>query len=280
MHKSIAVLLMLGTTLLVGACATAPADLPYPAFEQAQELEQSFIAALPGSRAKQLFVNSRSGRASLLLLLPADWTWNSGGAPGKTVEIYVLDGEIALGDLTLQQGNYAYLPPGSMALPMSTSSGARVLYFLDDADPHAVIRTPLFMSRDVVPWQPFSSDPLDAGLQTKILRDDPGSGARTWLLKVAPGATGRWYKSPVWTEGYLLSGTYRHSECKNGEAVTGEYEAGGYFRRPAGVVSGGPESGSDTGAVWLIRQPARGARTYVDACPPAAKADESQASVR
>jgi hypothetical protein len=261
----------------LSGCAASPASrVPYPAFVQAQELDDAYTAALPGTRAKQLFLDGRHGNASLLLLLPADWTWNAGGAPGKSVEIYVLEGEIMLGDLALLPGNYAWLPPGSTALPMSTDSGARLLYFMDDVDPQAVIRTPLFMSREVVPWQPLSEDPADAGLQRKVLRADPGSGARTYLLMIAPEAGRRWYESSVATEGYLLSGDYHVSECVAGEAVTGTYSPSGYFRRPAGAVSGGPESGSDSGAVWLIRESARGVRTYHDSCPSLAPGPASE----
>ena len=268
MEHKVAIAPLVIAAALLGACATDPSSrMPYPAFVQTQELEATFTAALPGTRARQMFVDGRSGRSSLQLSLPADWNWNTGGGAGKSVEIYVLDGEILLGDLTLQSGNYAYLPPGSTGLGMSSQSGARVLYFLDDADPHAVIRTPLFMSRDVVPWQPVSDNPADAGLQQKILRSDPGSGARTLLLGIEPGARLRWHKSSVLTEGFLLSGEYRGSECMAGTAVTGDYEAGGYFRRPAGAVSGGPEAGSDEGAVWLIREPARAVNTYLDSCP-------------
>jgi quercetin dioxygenase-like cupin family protein len=248
------------------ACVSSPgARVPYPAFVQAAELEPVFTAALPGTRAQPLFLDGREGVASLLLTLPGDWDWNAGGAPGKSVEIYVLEGEIRLGDVTLQSGNYAWLPPGSTSMPMSTEAGAQLLYFVDDADPHAVIRTPLFTSREVVPWQPVDGS---AGVQRKVLRSDPGSGATTALVRVAPG-TGKagWRASSAATEGYLLSGDYRVSACVGGEAVTGDYAPGGYFRRPAGAVTGGPETSSETGAEWLVREEARGALTEYDACP-------------
>jgi quercetin dioxygenase-like cupin family protein len=156
---------------------------------------------------------------------------------------------------------------------MSTVSGAQVLYFLNDADPRAVIQTPLFMSRDVVPWQPLSDDAFDAGLQVKELREDPGSGARTYLLKVEPGATLPWQKSSVVTEGFLLSGNYRHSECINGKTITGEYTPGGYFQRPAGVVNGGPLAGSSDGAVWFVRTMSRADVGVVDECLPPPSAE-------
>jgi len=254
----------------MAGCATGPRGVPYPAFVQADDLEETFHAGLPGTRAKDLSGDPRTGRFSALLLLPEQWRWNTGAAPGKSVEIYVLLGEIALGDLILSTGNYAYLPPGSTGLSMSTANGAQVLYFLNDASGAAVIQTPLFMSRAVVPWQPLSDDPMDAGLQVKELRYDPGSGASTWLLQIEPGATQRWQKSSVVTEGFLLSGGYRHSECINGKVITGDYSPGGYFERPAGVVNAGPEAASSDGAVWLMRTTKRAEITLLDSCPPAA----------
>lgn len=265
---------MAAVTVLCG-CAAAPPTLSYPAFVQTGELEEVFTAALPGTRARQIFSQPEMGRQTLLLVLPQDWHWNTGGAPGKAVELYVLQGEIMLGDVTLLPGNYAYLPPGSTSLAMSTLAGAEILYFLDEADSHSVIRTPLYMSRDVVPWRPLSEHPEDVGIQVKDLRLDPGSGARTWLMRIAPGATVRWHSSASLTEGFLLWGDFRNSECADGVPVTGDYAAGGYFRRPAGVLSGGPEAGSEEGAVWLLRQPAAGTMTWADACTQAATSPEN-----
>ncbi|HET6629046.1 MAG TPA: DUF4437 domain-containing protein [Woeseiaceae bacterium] len=264
MPRSTCSAVLIATAAVLGACASSPAGrLPYPAFIQAGELEPVFTAALPGTRAKPLFVDGRHGLSTLLLTLPPDWDWNAGGAPGKSVEIYVLEGEIRLGEFTLQRGNYAYLPPGSTTLPMSTDAGARLLYFLDDADPQAVIRTPLFMSREVVPWQPLPGA-ADDNVQRKVLRSDPGSGATTALISFVPGAHGPWRASSAPMEGFLLSGDFRVSVCVTGESLTGEYEPGGYFRSPAGTLI---ETGSEGGAVWLMRQPARGALTFYDACP-------------
>lgn len=253
--------------LVAGGCASSPsARVPYPAFVQAGELEPTFTAALPGTRATVLFADRRRGISTLLLELPPEWDWNAGGAPGKSIEVYVLQGEIALGELTLLAGNYAYLPPGSTALPMSSANGARLLYFLDEADPQAVIRTPLFMSRDVVPWQPVAGETAEAGPERKVLRRDSGSGAATYLLRVPPGPHPGWYAAAAQTEGFLLSGGDRLPECVAGTAVAGEYTPGGYFRRPAGAVSGGLQAASESGAVWLIRRAGPGEPTPAATC--------------
>lgn len=252
--------------LALSACASGPRNVPYPAFMQVEELEYAFLAELPGIRAKRLTGDLKTGRFSALLYLPESWRWNTGAAPGKSVEIYVIAGEIMLSDLTLRPGNHAYLPPGSMGMSLSTRHGAQILYFLDEASPNAVIQTPLFMSREVVPWLPMEDQAAGSGLEVKELRDDPGSGARTWLLKVTPGAKLPWQKTGAVTEAFLLSGEYRHSECVNGKAVTGDYEPGGYFQRPAGVVHGGPQSGTETGAVWFVRRESGGEVQAVEGC--------------
>lgn len=254
------------SSLALGACASGPQDVPYPAFMQVDELEYTFLAEMPGIRSTRLSGDLRSGRFSALLYLPESWRWNTGAAPGKSVEIYVIQGEIMLADLSLKPGNHAYIPPGSMGMALSTNDGAQILYFLDEANPNAVIQTPLFMSRDVVPWEPAGDTVLGGGLEEKELRDDPGSGARTWLLRVPPGAALPWQQTSVALEGFLLSGAHGHSECVNGKPVTGTYTAGGYFKRPAGAVHGGPASGGDTGAVWLLRRASEGTTRAVGIC--------------
>lgn len=259
----------LAAVLVLAACASTQ-RVPYPAFVQAMELRDSFLAGLPQLRAKTLSSDAESGRYSALLTLPAEWRWTTGASPGMSVEIYVLSGQVELGELTLHPGNYAYLPPGSLGLSMSTEAGAELLYFLDEADRSATIRTPVFTSREVIPWQPLAVDPPVAGSEEKVLRHDPGNGARTWLQRTAPGDSLPWQHSSAIEEGFLLSGGYRHSECVDGKAVTGGYSPGGYFLRPAGVVNGGPRAGTSEGAVWLLRRPARGTVTPADGCGQAA----------
>jgi len=238
---------------LAGCAASAP-QTPYPAFLQVEELPDIFIAELPGARAKHLAGNPQTRRSSNRILLPADWQFTTGASPGKSVEIFVLAGEIRLGEFTLGPGGYAYIPSGSTGLRMQTSRGASLLYFLDDADPSAVIQTPIILSSDLVGWTPLSESPSDIGLSAKELRFDPGSGARTWLKKIDPFASQSWQQSSIAREGYLVAGSYRGSECVNGEAVSGDYMSGGYFHRAPGAVYGGADAASADGAIWFLRE--------------------------
>jgi hypothetical protein len=49
--------------------------------------------------------------------------------------------------------------------------------------------------------------------------------------------------------------------------VTGDYATGEYFYRPGGIVHSGPQSGSQGGALWLLRTPTRLTVDFVDGCP-------------
>lgn len=251
---------------VIAACASTTKGMPYPAFIQVDTLPDVFMVGLPGIRAKQLAGNTDTHRSSNRLLLPPRWEFGTGAAPDKSVEIYVLAGEIQLGDFNLGPGGYAYIPAGSTGLRMRTNSGASLLYFLDDANPASVIQTPMILSRDILNWQPISDDPNDVGVSRKELRFDPGSGARTELLRIEAGATRPWMQSTVVEEGYLLEGSYRHSECVDGKIITARYTPGGYYHRPAGAINGSLSADSSGAAVWLVRTLGHATTIVVGAC--------------
>lgn len=258
-------LLILLTVTLTG-CATGRPELPYPVFIQADELPDVFLAALPGVRAKQFAGNPQTRRSSNRVVLPNNWKGTTGASPGKSLEIYVVYGEVKVGDLTLRPGGYAFFPPGFTGAGLSSDFGAEILYFLDDANPQNTIQTPIIYSAEVVPWQPVSEREQDKGLMMKPLRSDPGSGARTWLLQVSPQARVPWQMRRRILEGYLISGQYQGSECFGGKPVSGEYTEGGYFFRPAEVVHGGPQEKALTTSIWLLRIKGAAEPVLVDGC--------------
>jgi quercetin dioxygenase-like cupin family protein len=254
-------LLLLG--VLLTACASSPKAPPYPAFIATDELPDAFVAALPGVRAKQLSLDPRTQRASYRIAIPADWSFSTGAAPMHSVEIYVLAGELKVGGFDLAPGGYIYIPPGMSGIGMSSAGGALVLQNYDESDPAAVIGTPLVSSSEIVAWQP-----VDIGISIKELRRDPGSGARTWLMKVDPEAVIPFQVSSQKVEGYLVDGSVMWSECVAGLSSTEEYQAGGYFNRPPGAVHGGPETTTSAGATWFLRVLAAENTDIVDGCPP------------
>jgi hypothetical protein len=258
--------LLLAVVLTMSACASRPPTVPYPVFIEADELPDVFLAALPGIRAKQFSGDPRSRRSSNRLVLPADWQFSTTASPDKSVEIFVLEGAIKLGEFDLAAGGYAYIPSGSLGMSMTTEFGAELLYFLDNRNPASVIQTPLITSSDILEWNEISDGIEGFGITEKELRADPGSGAVTRLLKIEAGAVQPWSKSAVSEEGYLLSGDYQHSECVNGEVATDAYTRGGYFMRPPGAVNGGPEARSLDTAIWFLRIPSAGEVEEVPGC--------------
>lgn len=251
------------STLLLAACASKPTEPPFPAFVQVDELGDVFLASLPGVRAKPLMGDRQTRRSSNRIDLPPAWRGTSGGEPGRSMEIFVLEGDLRLADIELGPGGYAFLPAGSLGFNLRTDNGARILYFVNDVDPESVIRSPILIDSNLLGWDATETP----GITSKELRRDPGNGARTWLLRIAPGAALRWQSSSVAREGYLVAGDYAHSECVHGEALTGQYLAGGYFYRPGDAVNGGPDSGATTETTWLLRESTGGEVIYHGGCP-------------
>lgn len=254
------------SVLVFSGCASGPPELPYPAFVQVDELPNVFIASLPGVRAKQLAGDAMTRRTSNRVDLPADWTGTSGGTPGRSVEIFVLRGQIDVADINLGSGGYLYLPSGSLGFNLTTRQGAQILYFVYDDEPNAVIQSPIIIDSQAIDWEDGDS----LGVQFKELRYDPGTGSRTWITRVKTGANLPWTSSTVTREAYLVSGNQQYSECINGEIETWSYTPGGYVLRPADVIHGGPEAVAYTDATWFMREAEPGISTTWPACEAAA----------
>lgn len=253
----------LAFVVLLAACASSPLPPPYPVNIVVDDLPDAFIAGLPGVRAKQLSVDPRTQRGSYRVAVPSDWSFTTGASPGQSVEIYVLAGEIQLGEFNITSGGYAYVPPGHTGLQMQSAGGALMLYFLDDSDDAAVIETPLLTNSSLLDWRA-----VDFGVSVKDLRHDPGSGARSWLMKVDAGAILPFLRSSQSIEGYLLSGSINWSECSGGLPVTDEYLPGGYFHRPPVATYAGPDTQTTASAVWYLRALGEEKIEVVEGCQP------------
>jgi len=254
--------LLPGLMMLMAACASRPLPPPYPAYINVDELPDAFVASLPGARAKQLSMDPRTQRVSYRLAVPPGWSFTTGGSPIHSVEIFVLAGQVEIGEFSLSPGGYFYIPPGMPGAQMRSGGGAVMLYFFDEANQAAAIQTPIISNSDLVEWRQE-----DVGVRVKNLRLDPGSGARTWLMQIDQDAVMPFQQSSQVVEGYLLSGSIRYSECSGGVAGTDEYLPGGYFHRPPGVVHAGPDTGTTTIATWYLRTPGEQRIEIVDGCP-------------
>lgn len=248
----------------IAACTSGAPKVPYPAFVQVDELEDMFMASLPGIRAKQLAGDPQTRRTSNRIDLPPDWKGTSGGAPGRSTEMFVLEGALTIADIELPEGGYIFLPAGSLGFNIVSREGARILYFVNDTDPESIIRSPIIIDANLLPWEPTKTP----GVMIKELRRDPGNGAATWLQRIDAGVSIPWQRSSALREGYLMTGQFEDSECVQGEVLTWSYVKGGYFYRPAGAVHGGPESGGDAEAIWFMRETEGGTDTIESECAP------------
>ncbi len=252
---------LLSVSAGIAGCSTSPPKLPYPAFVQTDELSDVFLATLPGTRAKRYIEDYSTRTGRYRVNLPPSWSGTTGGVPDATVELFVLEGEVSVGDIKLIPGGYAYLPSGSLGFRLASNPGAQILYFLSGQDPTAVIRSPLILDGVETRWQEIAP-----GVSQYILRSDPGSGARTWLLKTTAEAEAVWTSSTATREGYLVSGAHTISECFEGEVKTGDYLPGGYFLRPANTLNGGGSTGTKNGSVWFLSESSSASVTASEAC--------------
>ena len=89
--------------LLITACKTTGPNVPYPAYVVVDGLPDIFIAGLPGVRAKPLVgATSDATGGSYRIDLPTTWQGTSGAAPDKSLEIFVIEGELSVADVRLQ----------------------------------------------------------------------------------------------------------------------------------------------------------------------------------
>jgi hypothetical protein len=189
-----------------------------------------------------------------------------------TIELFVLEGQLFWDGTILGANDYAYLP-SDVAAPKLRSdySGAVVLLFLDPPRETDGSRS-RFMKTKELAWRRGVVSQKDTGIALKLevmdLRWVAETGQRTWLLRAGSDLKVPWEVHDGVEEGFLLQGDYRIGECLPGDnkPLTGDYTPGGYFYRPGGLIHSGPESGSQMGAVWLLRTPTRLTVDFVDGC--------------
>jgi quercetin dioxygenase-like cupin family protein len=248
-----------------GARATAPiVEYDFVAFVQENAVPWTTSDAFAGVPARVLSADPAIGRYAAVLNVPAGYRRGDGAALPVSTELYVLEGNLRFGDDMLGARDFVFVPPGVPFPELASAPGARVLAFHAPSTPDAEALAKqqaqgyfVTLDRDAR-WSPGTVSEaagVNVPLEVKFLRKDPYTGARTWLVRIAPGTKVPWERHSTNEEGFLLEGDYRLAECLRTGSVAGDYSSGGYFHRPGGILHGGPESGTRAGAVWLMRSP-------------------------
>ena len=239
-------------------------------FLQTDRAASKTLDILGGVPARMLN-DSTDGRQVAVAELAPGWRHQLPAARDHTLEVLALEGELQWQSQTLGTHDHAYLPKTAPAPTLRAGeNGARLLVFLDpprasDGDYWRVTHT------RAKSWRPGVVSQRDTGmaldLQVKDLLWVESTGQRTWLVRLGADFEVPWEVHDSAEEGFLLEGDYHLDECLPGGPMRGEYRADGYFYRPGGIAHGGPESGSNNGALWLLRSPRNLTVEFLGACP-------------
>lgn len=223
---------------------------PHIEFIFSQSLEWQAGASLAGREGldhKLLSHDDALGETSAILKMPAGWSGSVTSAFQE--EVYLLDGELGIGDARLSRDGYWRVPAG-VEHRWSSDTGAVALIFQNVATPldeqHLVaIDTPqMLWDRTGVP------EPLEfMGIGRKVLFVDADTGLhRTWLVSVAPQIAPSGVLLATETHGcaeevFMLAGDITGPQ--------GQMTPGAYFWRPEETFHG--PFGSRAGGLALTR---------------------------
>ena len=216
-----------------------------------------------GARAdvhhKTLSIDKESTASSLLIRYPPGWKRVRSEYLLADEEFYVLDGALSINGLDYPKDTYAHLPAGYARRRAQSKDGAVVLTFYSET-PKAVIGAPGNVLADEArlverhniyeagwgdqTWLRGIKDFNQQSTAVQLLREDPYTEERTWLLGVgAFWEGGNVEIHPVVEESYMLSGSM--------VGAFGARRAGGYFWRPPGIEHG--PLGSPMGCMIFFR---------------------------
>ena len=197
---------------------------------------------------------------------PPATRWLAVAPRAQTVEIFVLDGMIDCSGRRMQRHDYAHVPSLS-PLDVVSESGARLLAFFDS--PRSTDGADMtFVEAASSNWRRGTISQRDTGvtlaLEVRDLRAVSATGQRTWLLRADAGLNLPYERHRTVEEGYIVDGNYRLTECLSDGDRHDRHFPGSYFYRPAGIVHGGPQSGSDGEFTMLLRTPEALTVEFVD----------------
>ncbi|MFZ9690274.1 MAG: DUF4437 domain-containing protein, partial [Phycisphaerales bacterium] len=204
----------------------------------------------PGAMLRVLSDDPLSGAMTAILELPAFFsTKDTALACSSDLQLFLLDGDLWLGEDRLGPGGYCFHPAGSPHGDWYCETTVRALLILGAHASFAPTRSLTKHPRAIAAidsWALQWIDPLAAsdpsttyrtGVMVKMLREDPDTGSTTHLAGLMPG----WFMPglevhPVIEENYCLSGDV-HIGLVDGEPGYTMTE-GVYLCRPPGIAHG------------------------------------------
>jgi hypothetical protein len=217
--------------------------------------ERLTVSGMPaGMMAKTLSRDAKRGGVALLSYLPIGWQQDESGYHNSDEEIFLLEGDLTIGDQQLTRYSYTFFPDGVAHGPMSTRQGAVFVRWFNKtpdfvpggrnkrgAREYAAVRDWNYFN---TPWDSsnfpiYRKGPQIKGVRIKLLRKDPDTGEMTWMTFTTSG--GRPWPvletHPTFEEYFTveLSDERVLEECLPEGPARVRYEEHGYFWRPAGI---------------------------------------------
>jgi len=186
-----------------------------------------------------------------------EWTrtWESdSGYFNCNVEIFVISGEMRIGQLRLGRYTYGFIPEGVCIEPWIAQEKTTALWmpdrhpsFVQSWDDAPGANRQLYipsLSSELIPWSQTLTPGFPPGAMRKTLRKEPEGGRSTWLLGCLPqfAETSAEYH-PIPEENFVLQGSIT--------THAGHMTPGCYFWRPP-LIPHGPTH-TETGYFALVR---------------------------
>ena len=222
----------------------------------------------PGLEVRELTVNEKTGGDHLHVTVPAGWSNGATGYVTAGQDIYILDGDLTLGEDKMNTAGYTYIPEGVVFGPMSSENGCRMLLYHNK--PHQFVEASESLpdanaTEAIAPvktWRIAWEDPM-ATVVKKSTYIDPNTGKQgrppgvlTKMLRYNEDTKETIYLTMI-SAGFIDPGTetHPHDECLyviSGELGVGhtydhkkedykldlEFSKDHYIGRPPGIRHG------------------------------------------
>jgi len=236
----------------------------------------------PGLEYRELTKNEATGGDHLHVTVPAGWQSGQSGYVTAGQDIYILEGDLSIGEDRLTTACYAYIPEGMVFGPMSSKAGCKLLMYHNK--PHEFVvaeaSSPQADSAAAVApvktWRLGWEDPMKTvvkkstfidpntgqegrppGVLTKLLRHNEDTKETVYLTMISAGFVDPGAETHPHDEClYVISGelyvgyTYDHKKADYKEDL--EFEKDYYIGRPPGIRHG-PVC-TQSGALFLLYQ--------------------------
>ena len=201
---------------------------------------------LAGTQCRLLSADDTDGSTTALYTFDAGWAGELGGEQ-RPIEIFVLEGSLAVAGNEVAPGCYAHLAAGTSAHAVSAQAGAHALIMIDATRPEASASEVKVVDPSTQRWisAELGEADIPPGICIKLLNEDAETGDWTWVAGIVPG----------WQEDRAeIHDTIEECLVIRGDVLLGGrggLTAGSYFWRPP-MVRHGPMF-SHGGAYFFFR---------------------------